>query len=202
MVQIVLPLRAGPGPGRIVVGNANAAAIEALGRPETWPFSTAILVGPPRSGKSLLAAWFAATHGGDVADDAPTADETDLFHRWNRAQAGGAPLLLTAPAAEWQITLPDLASRLGAALRLEIGTPDDTMMADLIAAHAEARAMPLGSDAPAYLAARATRSHMAAEQVVGIIDRLSLERKVAPGMGLWREALEEMAGGPHQSSLF
>ena len=202
MVQIVLPLRAGPGPGRIVVGNANSATIEALGHPGAWPFHTAILVGPPRSGKSLLAEWFAATHGGVVVDDAPAADETELFHRWNAAQEAGTPLLLTAPSAEWQSALPDLASRLGAALRLEIGTPDDTMMADLIAAHAEARALPLGSDAPAYLAARATRSHMAAEQLVGIIDRLSLERKVAPGMGLWREALEELAGGPHQSSLF
>ena len=201
MVQIVLPLRAGPGPGRIVVGNANSATIEALGRPETWPFRTAILVGPPRSGKSLLAAWFAGQGLGEVVDDAPTADETDLFHRWNRAQAGGAPLLLTAPAGAWQITLPDLASRLGAALRLEIGTPDDTMMADLIASHAEARALPLGGEAPAYLAARATRSHMAAERLVAIIDRMSLERKVAPGMGLWREALEEMEGGPQQARL-
>ena len=201
MVQIARPLHAGPGPGRIVVGNANGAVIDALQRGETWPFHTAILVGPPRSGKSLLAAWFAGQGLGEVVDDAPAADETALFHRWNRAQEGGAPLLLTAPAGEWRITLPDLASRLGAALRLEITTPDDTMMADLIAAHAEARGLPLGSDAPAYLAARAVRSHMAAEQLVAIIDRLSLERKVAPGMGLWREALEEMAGGAAQGRL-
>jgi chromosomal replication initiation ATPase DnaA len=197
MSQIALPLAAGSGagPSRIVVGSANAAVIEAFARASDWPFRTAILFGPPRAGKSLLARWFAEQGAGDAIDDADTADEADLFHRWNRAQEDGRSLLLVSNAAEWTVTLPDLASRLGAALRLEIVAPDDAMLAELIALHAEQRGLVLGEEAKAYLVPRAERSHMAAERLVAAIDRLSLERKQAPTVSIWRDALEELAGG-------
>lgn len=198
MSQIALPLGAGPaaGGGRIVVGNANAAVVEAFGAVAGWPFRTAVLLAPERAGKSLFARWFAENRLGEAVDDADRMDETALFHRWNRAQESATPLLLTATAREggWQVALPDLASRLGAALRLEIGAPDDAMLADLIAAHAEARALPLGDEGARYLASRAERSHVGAERLVATIDRLSLERKVAPGPAIWREALAELSG--------
>jgi len=196
MSQIALPLGNGPGAGRVVIGNANSAVVEAFGAVAGWPFRTAVLLGPPRSGKSLLARWFVENGLGEAVDDADQIDETELFHRWNRAQESNTPLLLTALWHEngWAVALPDLASRLGSALRLEIGAPDDAMLADLIAAHAEARALVLGEEALRYLAPRATRSHIGAERLVATIDRLSLERKVAPGPGIWREALSELSG--------
>ena len=196
MSQIALPLGSGPGAGRVVIGNANAAVVEAFGAVTGWPFRTAVLLGPPRSGKSLLARWFVENGLGEAVDDADQIDETELFHRWNRAQESATPLLLTALWHEngWQVVLPDLASRLGSALRLEIGAPDDAMLADLIAAHAEARGLVLGEEALRYLVPRATRSHIGAERLVATIDRLSLERKVAPGPGIWREALGELSG--------
>lgn len=195
MGQIALPLAPG-GAGiapRIVVGNANRAVVEALASAAAWPFRTALLAGPPRSGKSLLARWFAQQGGGEAIDDAQGLDETELFHRWNRAQESGTPLLLVS-RGEWNIALPDLASRLGAALHLEIGAPDDAMLADLIALHAEMRGLALGPDALAYLAPRAERSHLGAERLVAVIDRLSLERKAAPTLSIWRDALEEVMG--------
>ncbi|WP_309622421.1 ATPase [Novosphingobium sp.] len=197
MSQIALPLKVGAsGPSRIVLGNANTAAVEALATPQAWPFRTAVLAGPPRSGKSLLARWFAESGGGEAIDDADRMDETELFHRWNRAQEAALPLLLVTGLHEggWTIALADLASRIKAALQLEIGVPDDAMMAELIALHGEARALPLGPDAGTYLAARSERSHLAAEQVVEAIDRLSLERKAPPGPAIWREALEQLLG--------
>ena len=171
-----------------------------MGAAAAWPFRTAVLKGPARSGKSLLARWFVENGLGDAVDDADQMDETTLFHRWNRAQEEATPLLLTVAlkanddGAGWQVALPDLASRLGAALLLEIGAPDDAMMAELIAAHAEARALPLGEEGARYLASRAERSHLGAERLVATIDRLSLERKVAPGPAIWREALGELSG--------
>jgi len=199
--QIALPLppaQAGIDP-RIIVGNANEAAIEALAYTDEWPYGTAILFGPPRSGKSLLARWFEGQGGGDVVDDADRMDETELFHRWNRARESGTPLLLTATTREegqdWDVALPDLRSRLRPALRLDIGEPDDAMMAELMAVHAEARALALGDDAFAYLATRAERSHLMAERIVAAIDRISLERKCAPGPAVWREALAQVQGG-------
>lgn len=197
MGQIVLPLAVGrDGPARIAVGAANAAALAALEAPETWPFRTAILFGPPRAGKTLLARWFVETGRGEAIDDAPQLDETALFHRWNRAQESRTPLLLTAlgDEAQWRIALPDLASRLGAALHLAIGTPDDALLGELILLHAEQRGLALGPDAADYLVPRCERSHLGVERLVAAIDRISLERKVPPTQGIWREALEQQAG--------
>ncbi|MBC2668887.1 ATPase [Novosphingobium piscinae] len=194
--QIPLPLAAARTPGRIIVGSANAAVLDALGQSAHWPYRTALLAGPPRSGKSLLARWFATSTGGEVLDDVEQLDETDLFHRWNRAQEAGRPLLMVVNALPggWTVRLPDLASRLGAALHLAIGTPDDAMLADLIALHAEQRSLALGPDATAYLVPRVERSHLGAERIVATIDRLSLARKQPPTLSIWREALEELNG--------
>lgn len=203
MSQIALPLGAGaPHSSRIVVGNANAAAVEGMTHAQDWPFRTAILFGPARSGKSLLARWFAESGQGTAVDDADGLDETELFHRWNRAQEDGTPLLLVCRAEEggWAVTLPDLASRLGAALHLVIAPPDDAMLADLIAVHAEQRGLSLGPDAIGYLVPRIDRSHLGVERTVATIDRLSLERKQPPTLALWREALDEIAG-PSQPRL-
>ena len=204
MSQIALPLvlRGGGGPSRIVAGNANAAVIEAFASPDAWPFRTAVLSGPPRSGKSLLARWFAESGRGEAIDDADAVNETELFHRWNRAQESGKPLLLVNNCANgaWQISLPDLASRIGAALHLEIGAPDDAMLAELIALHAEMRGLVLDTTAAAYLVPRCQRSHLGVERLVAEIDRLSLERKAAPTMAIWRDALEAITG-PEQPRL-
>lgn len=197
MTQIVLPLGRGEAaPSRIVIGNANAAALEAMAAAATWPFRTAVLHGPPRSGKSLIARWFAQQGIGEAIDDADRMDETTLFHRWNRAQEEGTSLLLVSGRDEeaWTIALPDLRSRVGAALHLSIGTPDDAMLTDLLAVHAEQRGLALGPDAASYLVPRAERSHLGAEQLVAVIDRLTLERKVAPTLAVWRDALEEIMG--------
>jgi len=194
MTQIVLPLApATTGPSRIVIGPANAHVAEALARPESWPFRTAVLTGPPRSGKSLFARWFAES-GGESVDDAHTLDETEVFHRWNRAQEEGAPLLIVAGEPPWDIALPDLRSRLGAALQLEIGPPDDAMAEELLYVLAEQRGLPLGAEAADYLVPRAGRSWGDLEKLVAAIDRLSLERKVPATQSIWRAALEAVHG--------
>lgn len=201
MTQIALPLdvRGHGGTVRIVVGHGNRAALDALAEPERWPFSAAVLVGPERSGKSLLAGWFAQAGLGDAMDDAHLIEEAALFHAWNRAQEGGRPLLLTARPG-WRIALPDLASRLGGSLQLAIHQPEDAMMADLLGAHAEQRRLALGEGAAAYIVPRIERSHAAVEQVVEVIDRLSLERQVPVTMSVWRDAIEAVRG-PEQGRL-
>jgi hypothetical protein len=198
VTQIVLPLApATTGPSRIVIGPANAHVADALAHAESWPFRTAVLTGPPRSGKSLFARWFAENakgHGGDVVDDAHTLDETELFHHWNRAQESGTPLLIVAGEPPWDIQLPDLKSRLGAALQLEIGPPDDAMAEELLYVFAEQRGLPLGAEAADYLVPRAGRSWIDLEKLVAAIDRLSLERKAPATQSIWRAALEAVHG--------
>ena len=200
--QIALPLiPAGAGePSLIVIGSGNRAVAEALGTPANWPFRTAILHGPPRSGKSLFARWFAAHHTGGVIDGVQTLAETEIFHRWNRAQEDSLPLLLVVDGENWEIALPDLRSRMGAALQLEIGPPDDDMARDLMLSHAAQRGLALGEGAPAYLVPRMERSYAAIEKIVAEIDRLSLERQVPATLSVWRDALEAVQG-PDQGRL-
>ncbi len=201
MSQIALPLetRSQGDPARIIVGNANAGVVEALSDPSSWPFRTAVLTGPPRSGKSLIGRW-ASAQGICVVDGADSEDETELFHRWNAAQESGAPLLLIANAQPWNITLPDLRSRMGGSLQLEIGELDDEMAAELIHAIAEQRSLSLADGAAEYLVPRAVRSYQAIERLVVAIDRISLERQVPATMSVWRDALEA-THGPDQHRL-
>ncbi|MBX7457845.1 ATPase [Qipengyuania sp. 1NDH17] len=202
MTQIALPLdHAGPqGPASIVIGDANMRVAEALAATQDWPYGCAILAGPPRSGKSLFARWFGSHTGGGAIDDADSKDETEIFHAWNRAREDGYPLLLTVGAEGWDIELPDLRSRMGAALQLEIGAPDDDMAAELMLSHAAQRGLALGEGAPAYLIPRMERSHAAIERIVAEIDRLSLERMAPATMSIWRDALEAVQG-PEQARL-
>lgn len=211
--QIALPLSARGTAQRIVVGEANAAVAEALLNPARWPFPVAVLTGPARSGKSLLARWAQGLHGDvlEVIDDAHGMDETALFHRWNAVQQGGTrvkengeggALLLVADSGTqgWQIALPDLASRIGGSLHLAIGAPDDAFAADLILAHAEARGLSLPEGAADYLVPRTERSFAAIEALVATIDRISLERQTPATMSVWRAALEALHG-PEQQRL-
>ena len=203
--QIALPLvPASRGQARrIVIGAANRHVIEALQAPEGWPFHTAVLTGPPRSGKSLIGRW-AAEQGVELLDGADAMPEDAVFHRWNAVQQGGIragqPLLLIADATPWEVALPDLASRLGGSLQLAIGEPDDAMAAALIEAHAEARALTLSDGAGEYLVPRTRRSFADLEALVAAIDRISLERQSPATMSVWRAALEALHG-PDQAKL-
>lgn len=201
MSQIALPLelRDRSDPDRIVIGNANRHVFEALADPAGWPYRTAVLTGPARSGKSLVGKW-AGSQGVAVIDDAETVDETQLFHRWNAAQESGKPLLLIANTQPWNIALPDLRSRLGGSLQLEMGEPDDDMAGQLIETIAAQRGLALAEGATDYLVPRIERSFAGIERLVKTIDRISLERKAPATMSVWRDALDQTQG-PEQGRL-
>jgi hypothetical protein len=197
VTQIALPLMTAASAGTILTGPSLEPVLLALAGAETWPFRAAVLAGPPRSGKSLIARWFAESGAGDALDQADSLPEDTLFHRWNRAQAEGRPLLIVSNRApgSWRIALPDLASRLGAALMIEIGAPDDDLLRALVESHAARRGLALGEGVLGYVLPRLERSHAAAEALVETIDRLSLERKAAVTISLARDALAERIHG-------
>lgn len=192
MTQFVLPLGGGArDPDRdYLVTDCNAHAAALIGRWKEWPFRTAILVGPPRSGKSMLAGMFASA-GHDALDDADRADQTGLFHRWNRAQSDGHVLLLTArrPVGEWGLTIPDLASRLGASQQIALGDPDDALAEALLRRHVATRGISIADRDVAYALARTDRSYAAIEALAETLDRLSLEKQRPISQKLVREAL-------------
>jgi chromosomal replication initiation ATPase DnaA len=151
------------------------------------------LLGPRKSGRSLLARIFAGRTGSRVVDDAERLPEADLFHAWNRAQESGTPLLLVAerrPAA-WGLKLPDLRSRLAACPVAEIGPPDDALFRALLERQLSRRGLDAQPDLVDWLAARIERSHLAALRAVDALDARAMERRRGLSIPLARDTLTE-----------
>jgi len=197
MSQIALPLvwPADPRDDEFLVSDSNTRAVHALEHWATWPVMTSLLVGPRKSGRSLLSRIFAAKSGGTIIDDAPVRAETDLFHAWNRAQAERRPLLMVADVAPpaWSITLPDLRSRLSATPVAEIGAPDDNLMRALLEREFGRRGMDARPDLIDWLVTRIERSHVAVMRTVDALDQEVMERRKRLSIPLARTALAAAA---------
>lgn len=179
------------------ITSRNEQALRLVTAWPDWPSHAAIIFGPPRSGKTYLAKiWQNRTgarflepseiaHHTWVAPYAPLilegADkalfsETSLFHHLNLAREHGSFLLLTleAPPGQWDLTLPDLRSRIRSYPAVEIKSPDEEHLASLLLKHFSDRQIEIAPDVIAYLAARMERSMEAAQRLTAHIDKLAL----------------------------
>lgn len=201
MSQFALPLAwpEDPRDDEFLVTPSNARAAQLLDRWDNWPVMTSLLVGPRKSGRSLLARIFAAKSGGAIIDDATERDEEELFHAWNRAQMEHRPLLLVADVAppEWKVDLPDLQSRLAATPVATIGSPDDALMAALLERQFMRRGLDARDDLIAWIVARIERSHLAVMRAVDALDQQVLESRKRLSITLARSALAAAALIPH-----
>ncbi|HEX8484985.1 HdaA/DnaA family protein [Sphingomonas sp.] len=181
MSQMALPLAWPPDPraDAFLVSESNAAAVHTLEHWATWPTRAALLTGPRKSGRSLLARIFAAKSGGTILDDADRLAEADVFHAWNQAQETRRPLLIVAEAEPptWPVKLPDLRSRLAASARAAIQPPDDALMPQLLGRLFDRRALDARNDLIEWLAARIERSHVAVMRAVDALDQEAMERR-------------------------
>lgn len=170
MSQFALPLdwRQRNEPLQFISGESNRLALRHLGHPALWPVRTSLLVGPRKSGKSLLGREFAARTGALLIDNADGVDEEKLFHSWNNAQESGRYQLWIADVAPplWQINLPDLASRMGATPTVAIQAPDERLLLDIIATQLERLGLLMDLDTRAYLTPRLERDYVAADRFV------------------------------------
>lgn len=157
-----------PDTGEFFVSDSNAAAVRALEHWGSWPVMTALLVGPRKSGRSLLGRIFAALSGARIIDDAERAAEERVFHAWNLAQADRVPLLLIAGAAPpvWDVRLPDLRSRLAATPVLRINELDDGLMRRLLVDQLERRGLSARPEVLDWLERRLERSHVALNRAI------------------------------------
>ena len=201
--QLPLDLAAAPAFSRddLVVTDANAQAVSLVDRWPDWPGPLAILAGPAGSGKSHLAAIWRTRTGASpldasaietwipkvreagpwLVDDADSGrlDQTGLFHLINLARQQGQHILLTArrfPAA-WNVTLPDLASRLTAATVVEIHEPDDALLAGVITKLFADRQIDVEPHTVTYIARRIERSLATAIDVVNRLDYAALSQQ-------------------------
>ncbi|BAK66179.1 hypothetical protein SLG_15040 [Sphingobium sp. SYK-6] len=180
----------------LLIHEANADAIALVRNWSRWPSCCTLLVGPPRSGKTLVGALFAAENGGQVVDDAHRADEQHLFTLWNDAQDMKAPLLLIAPEPPpaWRIALPDLHTRLGTAAIARIGLPDEAVSAALIAHGLEQAGSAFAPDVPEYLARRSERCYGAIEALVSRLNAASLATGQKLSVGSVRQLFRNETG--------
>ena len=181
MSQIALPLGWPPAPrdDAFIVTPANARAAHLLEHHGAWPVRAAVLTGPRKSGRSLLARIFAAKSGGSIIDDAERVPEAQIFHAWNEAQANRRPLVIVADALPpaWPVRLPDLASRLAASTHAAIDAPDDALARALFADLFHRRGLDARPDLVDWLASRIERSYVTIQRVVDALDQEVLERR-------------------------
>lgn len=192
--QNVLPLdwsAGGANDAPLCVGRSNAEAVHFLTHVGEWAMPCAILVGPPRSGRSLMARRFAQSTGGTVIDGPASVSEDAMFHAWNAARASGVPLLILADAApgEWGIALPDLASRLASTPVVRIGAPDDCLARDLIDTLFAQRGIALAPDVARYIVPRMERSYAMIHRIVTALDHAALAQGRRIGIRLARDVL-------------
>jgi chromosomal replication initiation ATPase DnaA len=177
---------------------------QAYTRVESWPdWSDTVLVlsGPRGSGKSHLAAiWAATAHawtvdafevvpqqvphlvsGGALAIedvDRSDRDESALFHLLNLAREKRAFVLLTCekPPDQWGLRTPDLLSRLRLAPSVSIGAPDDALLKAVLVKLFVDRQLVVDTSVVDYIALRIERSLAKADELVKILDKEALSR--------------------------
>jgi hypothetical protein len=195
--QIALPLDwpQGSDDSRFIVSAANEDAFEHFRRWSAWPVKATILVGPRRSGRSLLARNFIARVGGRLFDPAEQHEEEALFHAWNHAQETGRPMVMVADRAppEWEVGLPDLRTRLAVTPVARIEQPDDPLFAALVRRLFADRGLHLPDEALRYVRDRVTRDYWTAERLVEAIDRFAIAERARLTIPTVRRAL--IAGG-------
>ena len=201
MGQLALDLAFAPryGADDFLVTPANEDAHATLARWPAWPGQVLLLAGPDGSGKSHLAAIWAATaaarqiEAADLQDQAPTdlvqtplliedADrdalpEEALFHLLNRVREAGTHLLITArtPPDLWGLMIPDLLSRLRLAPLLRLKAPDEDLLRAVLVKLFIDRQLSVESSVVDYLALRLDRSLGAARRLVDALDKASLQ---------------------------
>jgi len=201
---LALPSRPALGRDDFFVAPSNAIAAAMIDGWRTWVGRKLALTGPAGSGKTHLTHVWATQSGARIiqARDLARADipdlarscvavenvpliadhpdaQTALFHLHNLVLAEGHSLLLTGtpPVARWQLTLPDLTSRMQAAGAVALEAPDDMLLTAVLAKLLADRQLTPKPDLIPYLLPRMDRSFAAAGDLVARLDSASLAQK-------------------------
>jgi hypothetical protein len=176
-----------------LISESNRAAFDHLKRWSLWPVMASIVTGPRKSGRSLLGRLFVRKTGGRLFDNAEDHEEEALFHAWNEAQSSRRPLLIVAdaPPPLWEVSLPDLRSRLAATPHVALGDPDDRLIGDLIVKLLGDRGVAVPPEVPAYVVPRIERSYLAVQQAVAALDRAVLSHHRRMTVAMARRALAD-----------
>jgi chromosomal replication initiation ATPase DnaA len=193
--QIALPLDwpQAQDDSRFILSDANRAAFDHFRHWSLWPVRATLLTGPRRSGRSLLARAFVARVQGRLLEQAESRDEEELFHAWNAAQDSGHPLVMIVdevPPA-WEVSLPDLRTRLAVTPVARIEQPDDALFRSIIRLLFADRGLHIPDEALKFIGDRVERSYWMAERVVEAIDRFAIAERARLTLPTIRRALAD-----------
>ena len=189
-----------------LVASCNEQAIAWLDRWPEWGAPGLVIHGPAGCGKTHLAhVWQARSQAiflspeslqegnppellrGNITAIIENADrvvgfaarERTLLHLHNILGERQGSLLLTAVTlvAGWQTELPDLRSRLVILPAVDIGAPDDSLIAAVLVKMFSDRQLQVGQDVIAYLLTHMERSFSAARRIVITLDSRALAAK-------------------------
>ena len=183
-------------------GPSNAAALTLIESWPDWPSRAVALVGPEGSGKSHLAAIWAAEAGARflaarslaeaqlpaalatgalVVEDiaAGAFEERALFHLINLAREEQAYLMLTARnvPAGWSTGLRDLGSRLKALPVVATAAPDDALLRAVLVKLFADRQLAVDESLVGFVVNRIERSFAAARAAVALLDREAMRQQ-------------------------
>ncbi|KAA0698263.1 hypothetical protein DTW90_15475 [Neorhizobium sp. P12A] len=215
--QLPLAFTHDPASGRddLLISDPLSAAVTIVDSWPSWPSPVVILTGPVGSGKSHLASIWrqrsgaldirpnAGSGAAVVAANSPVIfedvdrqgfDDTELFHVINSVRENGTSLMMTSRLwpMSWTVTLPDLRSRLKAATVVEIGEPDEDLLAQVIVKLFADRQLYIDDKLVLYIVNRMERSLNAAQTIVERLDRLALARGTRITRLLAAEVLNEL----------
>lgn len=198
----------------LLVTGSLEAAVSIIDDWPNWPSPVVVLAGPAGSGKSHLAKiWqeisgaisIHPAQGSGAARNAESNavlfedadrrgfDDTELFHTINTVRENKTTLLMTTRdwPGNWDVTLPDLRSRLKAVTVVEIGEPDDELLTQVLFKLFADRQLILDDKLINYIVTRMERSLDTAQAIVERIDTLALSRGTRISRALAAEVLKE-----------
>ena len=202
-----------------LVAENNALAVDWIDRWPDWSNGMLALYGPAGCGKSHLAQVWCTASGANMIEPlalpqsdllqllgprsvvcceldedllaSDTAQQEGLLHLYNMVREQRGSLLLTARSApaRWSLTIADLRSRLVTVTAVELGPPDEALMAAVMAKLFNDRQLRVPPPVVHYLVQRMERSFAAARTLVEAIDAVALASRREITLPLAREVL-------------